>query len=338
MIRSRPVDQPLEIPGQGQDAMGCQLGGRLREGTASRPLRTIAKALDLAGPGARSSSARDVRRGPADPQVGTEDGPIIVSPPGRFGQGEGHPPRTMWRGIRAAQYHLAGRSPRLDQRTGDRRPQRPPRGTQGGDLRANGITWAGKAGIGCRATNNVVYGNVHCGLKEMGHGGTGILMEANSSSTTAPRDRPRNLLPCRRTNHPWQHHFQQCGLWHPRLHQARRQRIVQNICFGNRVCGIILAGSENQVYHNVCVGNGIGIFYFRGGWTENVVQNNIFAFNGTDSGYDNGGGKQGDPARNIDDYNCCFPGKPHARILAGPHEILADPNFVDAKVGDYRHP
>ena len=34
---------------------------------------------------------------------------------------------------------------------------------------ANGITWAGKAGEGCRATNNVVYGNVHCGLKEMGH-------------------------------------------------------------------------------------------------------------------------------------------------------------------------
>jgi hypothetical protein len=40
------------------------------------------------------------------------------------------------------------------------------------------ITWAGGAGIGCRATNNVVYGNVHCGLKEMGHGGTDIRMES----------------------------------------------------------------------------------------------------------------------------------------------------------------
>ncbi len=117
------------------------------------------------------------------------------------------------------------------------RPEAPRAETYG----ANGITWAGKAGIGCRATNNVVYGNVHCGLKEMGHGGTGILMEAN-----------------------------------------------------------------------------------------------IIAFNGTDSGYDNGGGRLGDPARNTDDYNCYFPGKPHARILAGAHEILADPKFIDAKAGDYR--
>jgi hypothetical protein len=90
------------------------------------------------------------------------------------------------------------------------------------------------------------------------------------------------------------------------------------------------------VCHNVCAGNGIGILYFRGGCMDNVVQNNIFAFNGTDSGYDNGGGKLGDPARNIVDYNCCFPGKPHARILAGAHELLANPRFIDAKAGDYR--
>jgi hypothetical protein len=30
---------------------------------------------------------------------------------------------------------------------------------------ANGITFAGKAGLGCRVTNGIVYWNVLCGIK-----------------------------------------------------------------------------------------------------------------------------------------------------------------------------
>jgi hypothetical protein len=67
-----------------------------------------------------------------------------------------------------------------------------------------------------------------------------------------------------------------------------------------------------------------------------VVKNNIFAFNGRDCGYDNGGGKLGDPARNVDDFNCYFPGKPNERIGPGKHEVLADPLFMDPKKGDFR--
>jgi hypothetical protein len=67
-----------------------------------------------------------------------------------------------------------------------------------------------------------------------------------------------------------------------------------------------------------------------------VVENNIFAFNGRNCGYDNGGGKLGDPARNTDDYNCYFPGKPEPRIRPGEHEILADPLFADPRNGDFR--
>jgi parallel beta-helix repeat protein len=118
--------------------------------------------------------------------------------------------------------------------------------------------------------------------------------------------------------------------------KPKRQVITRNICMGNKAAGIILAGSENKVYHNVCADNGQGIRYFRGGGTENVVKNNIFAFNKTDCGYDNGGGKYGNPARNVDDFNCYFPGKPSERIGPGKHEVLADPLFVDLKKGDFR--
>jgi hypothetical protein len=118
----------------------------------------------------------------------------------------------------------------------------------------------------------------------------------------------------------------------------KRQVISRNICVGNRSCGIILAGSHNKVFHNVCAYNGIGLFYFRGGCTDNVVEDNIFAFNKMDCGYDHGDGsaRYGDPARNHDDYNCYFPGKPSEHIHAGTHEVLAEPRFVDPKKGDYR--
>jgi hypothetical protein len=116
----------------------------------------------------------------------------------------------------------------------------------------------------------------------------------------------------------------------------QRQRIVQNVCLRNRAGGIILAGRDNQVFHNVCTDNGVGLFYFRGGCTGNLVQNNISAFNRTDCGYDNGVGRYGDPARNRDDYNCYHPGKPDPRLQPGEHEVLDDPLFMDAKRGDFR--
>lgn len=73
----------------------------------------------------------------------------------------------------------------------------------------------------------------------------------------------------------------------------------------------------------------VTIRYDKGEWTFRRPVVSLCA-------YDNGGGKYGDPARNVDDYNCYFPGKPNERIHPGQHEVLSDPLFVDAKKGDYR--
>lgn len=202
---------------------------------------------------------------------------------------------------------------------------------------ANGITFSGKAGPGCRVTNCVVYWNVHCGVKEMGHGGTKILLEANVIFDNGTRSTDHGIYcPADELTINGNIIFHNAGYGIHSYSKPKRQVITRNICMGNKAAGIILAGSENKVYHNVCASNGLGILYFRGGCTENFVKNNIFAFNKTDCGYDNGGGKYGDPAKNVDDFNCYFPGKPSERIEPGKSEVLADPLFVDSKKGDFR--
>ncbi len=335
-----PVISPWDYRPKGKTLWVANSGDDSADGTASRPLRTIAKALDLAEAGDLIYLRAGVYvEAPLVRKSGRADAPIIVScAPDALGKVKVTPskdyveknPSGAVITLHGARYvwinGLVIEGPKG-------RSEAPKAETYG----ANGITWAGKAGIGCRATNNVVYGNVHCGLKEMGHGGTGILMEANIIFDNGTRSTDHGIYcPADELTIRGNIIFNNAGYGIHSYSHPRRQRIVQNICFGNRVCGIILAGSENQVYHNVCVGNGIGIFYFRGGCTDNVVQNNIFAFNGMNCGYDNGGGSLGDPTGNIDDYNCYYPGKPDPRVQPGQHEIVADPQFIDAKVGDYR--
>ena len=202
---------------------------------------------------------------------------------------------------------------------------------------ANGVTWSDKAGPGCRATNNVVYNNVHCGVKEMSHGGKEILIAGNIIFGNGTDSHDHGIyMPAHAVVMDGNIIFDNAGYGIHSYEYPERQIITRNICFDHKWAGIILGGSKNKVYHNVCTANGIGMFYFRKGCEQNEVRNNIFAFNKTDCGYDDGGGKLGDPSQNSDDYNCYFPGAPDRRIQPGEHELLADPFFQDAKKGDYR--
>ena len=327
----RPAGRTLWVAATGDDA---------QDGSSARPLSTLGKAVELAGPGdlvyAREGTYREhltIRKS------GREDAPIIVScAPGALGKVKVTPPAEyVQANPHGAVITLAGATHVwinglvVEGPLG--RPEAPPAETYG----ANGITWSSRAGLGCRATNNVVYGNVHCGLKEMGHGGTGILMEANVIFANGTRCTDHGIYcPADELTIRGNIIFNNAGYGIHCYSHPRGQLIERNICLGNKVCGIILAGRENRVFHNVCVGNGVGLQYFRGGSTDNVVQSNIIAFNRTDCGWDNGGGRYGDPARNTDDYNCYYPGKPVPQIQPGRHEILADPLFVDRSGGDFR--
>lgn len=202
---------------------------------------------------------------------------------------------------------------------------------------ANGITWTNGAGLDCRVTNSVICHNVHCGLKEMGHGGTHILMQGNvilENGTTfndhgvycpaSDVTMDGNIV----FNHPgWAFHCYE---------QPARARITRNVCFGNTWSGILLGGPDAVVLHNTCANNGQGVMYFRGFCQNPVVYNNVFAFNTGNAAWDNGGGQFGDPGGIDDDYNDYYSGTLSNAYTRGAHEVLTDPLFVDAAAYDFR--
>jgi copper-binding protein NosD len=336
----RPVLSPWHFRPVGRIYWVSPNGDDAADGSSSHPLHTLGKAVNLADPGdvvyARAGTYAERLTIEKSGEAGK---PIVLScAPGKLGQVKIAPSRAEVAQNRTGAvitlrgaHHVWINGFVIEGPRG--RPDAPKQETYG----ANGITWANGSGPGCRATNNVVYGNVHCGLKEMGHGGAGIVIEGNLvfENGTAPTDHGiycpadgltinGNIL------------LNNAGFGIHSYIRPKSQRITRNLCLGNREGGILLAGSANRVYHNVCASNAVGIFYFRGDCSDNVVKNNIFAFNRTDCGYDSGGGQLGDPSRNTDDYNCYHPGKPDPRLHPGAHEIVGDPRFVDATHGDFR--
>lgn len=336
----RPLTFCWEFTATGTTRWVAPTGDDAADGSTAKPLRTIARALDLAGPG----DVIYVRAGTYVESLvigksGREGLPLVLScAPGELGRVKITPPAEYVRQnpsgavirLHTAQ-HVWINGLVVEGPLG--RPEAPPAETYG----ANGITFAGRAGLGCRVSNCVVYGNVHCGIKEMGHGGTGILLAANVIFNNGTRSTDHGIYcPADELTIEGNVIFDNAGFGIHSYSHPRRQLISRNVCLGNKVAGIILAGSENRVFYNVCAYNGIGMFYFRSGCTGNIVKNNIFAFNHSDCGWDNAGGKDTGPANNEDDHNCYYPGQPSPQIGAGQHELLADPRFVDSRHGDFR--
>jgi hypothetical protein len=336
----RPVVSSWEYKASGRVLWVATAGNDANDGSTDNPFRTIGKAVETAGAG----DVIYVRAGAYAENIvikksGEEGKPIILScAPGDPGKVKITPSKEYVQKNSSgavitvhSAHHVWINGLVIEGPMG--RPEAPETEMYG----ANGITFAGKAGLGCRVTNCVIYWNVHCGIKEMGHEGTKILLEANVIFDNGTRSTDHGIYcPADELTINGNIIFNNAGYGIHSYSKPKRQVITRNLCMGNKAAGIILAGSDHKVFHNVCAYNGLGIMYFRGGCTENVVKNNIFAFNKTDCGYDNGGGKYGDPAKNVDDFNCYFPGKPNERIGPGKNEVLADPLFVDPKKGDFR--
>jgi hypothetical protein len=336
----RPVVSSWDFKAVGKVLWVATTGNDADDGSTDKPFRTIGKAVEAVGAG----DVIYVRAGTYIENIvinksGQEEKPIILScAPGALGKVKITPPKEYVEKnpsgaiirVHSAQ-HVWINGLVVEGPMG--RPEAPATEMYG----ANGITFSGKAGLGCRVTNCVVYRNVHCGIKEMGHGGTKILLEANIIFDNGTRSTDHGIYcPADELTISGNIIFNNAGYGIHSYSHPKGQVITRNICMGNKAAGIILAGSDNKVLHNVCAFNGLGIMYFRGGCTDNIVKNNVFGLNKTDCGYDNGGGKYGDPSRNVDDYNCYFPGKPNDRIRPGGHEVLADPLFVNPTHGDFR--
>jgi hypothetical protein len=310
-------------------------------GTEGSPFKTIAKALSVVGPG----DIVYIKPGTYVEHLvirtsGQEGLPIVISAaPGTIGKVTITPSKSFVQAnpnspvidITGEAEHVWINGLIIRGRRG--RPGSPREEHFG----ANGISWSGGAGNGCRATNNIVYDNLHSGMKEMGHGGSHISIEGNiifENGTTsldhgiyAPSDDTQMIGNIIFNNAGWGIHSYSA---------PSRQRITHNILTGDGFGGILLAANASEVYHNVVTFHRWGIYYFREGSAFNVVKNNIFAFNTDgDAGYDNGGGLLGDPHDNVDDYNC-YVKAPPPQIPPGPNEVVADPRFLDPESGDFR--
>jgi parallel beta-helix repeat protein len=337
---NRPLVSPWSYQAVGKTYWVAPGGNDQADGSAAHPFATISRAVAAAAPG-------DI----IDVRAGTYAGDLFITKSGQAGKpiiitaAPGDLGKVL---ITPSQHDIASNPDAavitLDAANyvwinglvieGSRgRPGAPTSEHYG----ANGITWEGGAGLGDRATNNVVYNNVHCGLKEMHHGGSGIFIQGNIIFDNGTSSLDHGIyMPADNVTMSGNVIFDNSGYGIHSYISPTNQVIAHNIIFGNTTGGILLAGSHTQVYYNTVVGNGVGIFYFRGGCADNVVEHNIFAFNRVNAGYDNGGGKLGDPSNNRDDYNCYFQGALDARVQVGPHDMFANPGFVDAQHGDFR--
>ncbi len=201
------------------------------------------------------------------------------------------------------------------------------------DYGANGITWEGGAGLGDRATNNVIYNNVHCGLKaiEQGPVDAGILIEGNIIFDNGADGLSHGIyMPADDVTMNGNVIFDNWGYGIHSYTAPSGQVITNNVIFGNGAAGIILGGGNNQVYNNTVAYNGFGgIYYYKEDCVNNIVEHNIFAFNVLGDGiYDDSG-------VNTDDDND-YAGGVDSRINPGPNDISVDPQFVNAAGGDFR--
>lgn len=336
----RPAGRTYYLAPAGNDA---------NDGSAERPWKTFAHALGRLRPG----DLLYVRAGDyAEPFTvkvsGTPDRPIVISAyPGeraRILQPPGWPaanPHGATVTITGGARHVWIHGLEIEGCLG--RPDAPEADHYG----QNGITLSGGAGIGCRLLNNICSRALHCGIKEMGHGGTDFVVEGNLLFDNGTGSLDHGLyIPSQgkegivvRGNAC----FRNRGYGIHLYSDPSRVHVYNNVCFENREGGIIVAGPDNVIAHNVCAREPRGgLWLFRRGCRRNLFLNNLLLDNAVHVLMDDGGGKLGAPADNTLDHSAFFPARAWAQPAAwfapwaGKNLVRDDPRPVDAAKNDFR--
>jgi len=197
----------------------------------------------------------------------------------------------------------------------------------------NGITLAGGAGEGVRILNNEVSRVQHCGIKEMGHGGVHFVLEGNIVHDVGVTGQDHGFyIPASDAVLRGNVAFRAAGFGIHLYSTPARVHVYDNVTFENAVAGIIVAGPDNVVAHNVVTDNGnSGIMLFRTGCTGNTFVNDVaFANQGGQFSMDDGGGAYTPPSNNTIDYVVVSPASGWAvpsqlAASAGSHVTTADP-------------
>lgn len=176
----------------------------------------------------------------------------------------------------------------------------------------NGVTLSGGAGEGVRILNNVVSHAQHCGIKEMGHGGTHFLIEGNVIFDNGTNGLAHGIyIPSSEAVVRGNAIFRSSGYGIHLYSNPMKCEVYDNLCFENGAAGIIVSGPDNVIAHNVCFRNKwAGLVLFRGGCKRNRIANNIFADNERGQiAMDDGGGnpQYGAPSENALENNVVFP-------------------------------
>lgn len=341
---ARPVVSPWRYAAAGRTLWVDPAGNNQAAGTNTAPFATIARAVEAARPGdvvyVRAGTYREAI---SLTRSGTADKPIVVScAPGDLGKVKVTPSANWVRANpRGAVVTFRSVSHVWVNGLVIEGPKGRPEALASEDFGANGVTFANGAGAGCRVTNCVVSNNLHCGIKEMGHGGTGILVEGNVIYGNGVTLLDHGIyMPANDVVMNGNVVFSNAGFGIHSYAAPQRQVITRNVAFNHPGAGIIIAGSDNVVRYNTCFGNTYGILYFRGGCVGNVVERNIFASNRWNGACDNGGGRMPGPTNNRDDSNVYFGSAPDAQSGQGTNTITNvyrfDPLFLAAARGDFR--
>jgi hypothetical protein len=334
----RPVLAPWGYSPSGNTYWVSPGGSDQNPGLLTSPFATIQHAIDVASPGdlvyVEAGTYDEALTFTKSGQPGTpiivscapgDLGMVLVTPPAGYAQGE--PDGSVVTFSTADNVWLNGL---LIQGT---------KGTPGAPAAehysADGVTFEAGAGLGDEVTNCVIFDCLHCGIKELDHGGEGMLLQGNVIFDNGTTGLDHGIyMPADNVIMDGNVIFNNAGWGIQSYPDPYGQVITHNVLFGNHLGGILIAGSYNTVEYNTVSYDHIGLMYFRGWCVDNVVEYNVFSGNDTDGTYDNGV-TQGNPSGNDDDFNV-YGLQPDYPFPLGPHDTVDEVVFRSAHFGDYR--